>query len=87
MHPVWLGAQPKCCGKAKEFGLRGRNGKGKNRISGTTWALGTGNASVMGKDFGILCLLLSPAFPTKEMHPYFEPDQNRKLIFRHFTGI
>lgn len=47
---MWLGAQPKCCGKAKEFEQRGKNAKGNNRISGAVWAVGTGNASVLGED-------------------------------------
>lgn len=54
IHPVWLGAQPKCCGKAKEFEQRGKNAKGNNRISGAVWAVGTGNASVLGEDWYLL---------------------------------
>lgn len=42
--PVWLGAQPKCCGKAKEFEQHGKNVKRNNRISGAVWTVGTGNA-------------------------------------------
>lgn len=87
MHPVWLGAQPKCCGKAKKFELRDKNGKGNYRIAGTIWAAGTGNTPVLGEGFGICYPLLSPVFSRNAMHPYFEPDQNVKLIFRHFKGI
>lgn len=87
MPPVWLEAQPKCCGKAKELELHGKNGKGDNEISGTVWAVGTGNTPVLGEDFGICYPLLSPGFPRNVMHPYFEPDQDVKLIFRHFMVI
>lgn len=86
MRPAWLGAQPKRCGKEKEFELCGENGKG-NRFYGTIWAVGTGITPVLGGDFSICYLFLSPGFPRNVMHPYFEQDQNVKLILRHFAGI
>lgn len=82
-----LGAQPRGCGKAKGLKYVVRIRKGNNRISGTIWAAGTGNSPVLGEDFGICYPPLSPGFPKNVMHPYYEPDQNVKLIFRHFTGI
>lgn len=67
--PVWLGAQPKCCAKAKEFEQHGKNVKSNNRISGAVWTVGTGNAPVLREEFGICYPLLSSDFPRKEMEP------------------